>query len=137
MTSAKAYIIILAPVFLLQSCKEKSNNKIAEPVKPLKTITDNTTFYFSDNEQKLFEPGDAQVVVNLDTVNTIGQLAQVNGTIPYEKTVARSFTYPDGSSSPKVFHAVYKKDRSHSWVADAKKSLFIEIPDTATIVSYA
>jgi hypothetical protein len=135
MAFTKTWIIALVAGCLLQSCK---NDKIVLPAKPpVKTISDDSTFIFSEKEQKLFQLHDAPVKFDLDTLYKRSQLGRFRQTIPYETAIACTFTYRDGSSPPKTFHALYRKNRTYSWVPNGQKMLFIQIADTAVLSRYS
>jgi hypothetical protein len=132
MSFTQTGLFMLTTTCLLMSCK---NKKYVGPVMaPVKTLMMDSTFRFSENEEKLFQRGDVPLVLNLDTVYSIDQLRHFAKTVPYEKKVARAFTYCDGSSIPKVFHIVGEKERSHP--AGLNMRVMIIYIDSATIISY-
>jgi hypothetical protein len=130
----KTCIVVLVAGCLLLSCK---NKKTVVPAKPtVKTLSGNSTFIFSEKEQALFQLHDAPVKFNLDTLYRRSQMGEFKQTIPYETIVACAFTYRDGSL-PKTFHALYRKNRTYSWVPNAQKMLFIQVADTAVLSRYS
>ncbi|HEX2629946.1 MAG TPA: hypothetical protein VHM26_13065, partial [Chitinophagaceae bacterium] len=137
MAFIKICIVVLVAGGLLQSCKDDNKTTIAV-VPPAKKISDNYTFMFSENEQKLFQPSrGVPVMLNLDTVCSMAQIRKITTALPFNTAIAFAFTYRDGSSLPKVFHAVYRKSFTTSGGFNPKKILLVEIPDTAAISSYS